>query len=91
MSCQISIPTVACSAGIAATQAELARSATTLVVRKPRRSTITPPKSAARTVGRKLKKTASPVSAALSVVTRTNHGIASCATTFPTSETLSAR
>jgi len=51
---------------------------------------MTPPKIPARTMGRKLKKTASPVSAALPVVTRTNHGIASCATTFPTSEIESA-
>ena len=61
----------------------LARSATTLVVRNPSRSTIDPPKNAARTIGRKLKKTASAVSAALPVVVRTNHGIASCATALP--------
>jgi hypothetical protein len=75
---------------MAATAPALARSATTLVVRKPSRSTMTPPKNAASTVGRKLKKTASPVSVGLSVVTRTNHGIASCATTLPTSEIESA-
>ena len=60
ISCQSSIPTVEWSSGIAATAAALARSATTLVVRKPSRSTTTPPKKAARTTGRKLKKTARP-------------------------------
>jgi hypothetical protein len=91
MSCQSSIPTVEWSRGIAATAPALARSAMTLVVRKPRRSTITPPKNAASTAGRKLKKTARAVYAALPVVTSTNHGIASCATALPTSEIESAR
>jgi len=58
--------------------------------RKPRRSTITPPKSPARTIGRKLKKTARPVRAALPVVVSTNHGIAICAAWFPESEIASA-
>ena len=57
-----------------------------LVVRNPSRSTTTPPKNAARTIGRKLKNTASAVSAALPVVVSTNQGIASCATAFPASE-----
>ncbi|MBA2424559.1 MAG: hypothetical protein H0W35_06595 [Actinobacteria bacterium] len=51
---------------------------------------MTPPKNAARTAGRKLKKTASPVSAGLLVVTSTYQGIASCATALPTSEIESA-
>src|SRR5215217_5599254 len=71
---------------MAATAAALARSETTLVVRNPSLSTTTPPKNAASTVGRKLKNTASPVSAGLPVVTRTNHGTASCVTAFPVSE-----
>ena len=90
MSCQSSIPTVVWINGIAATAPALARSAATLVVRNPSLSTMTPPKNAASTAGRKLKKTASPVSAALPVVTRTNHGTASRATAFPTSEIASA-
>ncbi len=61
-----------------------------LVALKPIRSTMTPPKNAARTSGRKLKKTASAVSVALPVVVRTNQGIASCATALPASETASA-
>jgi hypothetical protein len=51
---------------------------------------MTPPKNPASTTGRKLKKTARPVSVGLPVVTRTNHGIASCATTLPTREIESA-
>ncbi len=90
MSCQSSIPIVVCRSGIAATAPALARSATTLVVRNPSRSTITPPKNAARTIGTKLKKTASAVSLALPVVVSTNQGIASCATALPDSETTSA-
>ena len=84
------MPTVEWSSGIAATAPALARSATTLVVRNPRRSTMTPPKNAARTMGTKLKKTASAVRVALPVVVRTNHGIASCAAAFPVSEIASA-
>ena len=61
-----------------------------LVVLKPSRSTMTPPKNAERTIGRKLKNTESPVSAALPVVTSTYQGIASCATAFPESEIASA-
>ena len=76
--------------GIAATAPALAKTAGTLVVRNPSRSTMTPPKNPARTAGRKLKKTASPVSAGLPVVTSTNHGTASRATAFPTSEIASA-
>jgi len=38
------------------------------------------------TIGRKLKNTARAVSAALPVVVRTNHGIASCATALPAKE-----
>src|SRR6266540_5486360 len=75
---------------MAATAAALARSATTLVVRKPSRSTITPPKKAASTIGRKLKNTASPVSAGLPVVMSTNHGTASWVTALPLSEIASA-
>ena len=90
MSCHSSIPTVECRSGIAATAAALARSATTLVVRNPSRSTITPPKNPPMTSGRKLRKTASAVSAALPVVVSTNHGIASCATALPASEMTSA-
>jgi hypothetical protein len=75
---------------MAATAPALARSAMTLVVRKPSRSTMTPPKTPAMTTGRKLKKTASPVRLALPVVVSTNQGIASCATTLPTSEIESA-
>ena len=44
------------AAGSPRPRAALARSATMLVVRKPTRSTMTPPKNAARTIGRKLKK-----------------------------------
>ena len=51
---------------------------------------MTPPKNAERTIGRKLKNTERPVSAALPVVTRTYQGIASCATAFPESEIASA-
>ena len=90
MSCQGSIPTVASSSGIPATAPALARSATMLVVRNPSRSTTTPPKNAARTIGTKLKKTTSAVSVALPVVVSTYHGIASCATALPVSETTSA-
>jgi len=85
MSCQISIPTVASTSGMAATAAELARSATMLVARKPSRSTTTPPKKAASTIGRKLKKTARALRVALPVVASTNHGIAICATALPAS------
>ena len=90
MSCQSSSPTVECSSGIAATAPELARSATTLVALNPSRSTTTPPKNAASTIGRKLKNTARPVSAALPVVVSTNHGIATCATALPDKEIASA-
>ena len=89
-SCQISIPTVVCRSGIAATAAALARSATMLVVRKPTRSTITPPKKVASTIGTKLATTARLVSAALPVVTSTNQGIASWATWLPEREIASA-
>ena len=51
---------------------------------------MTPPKNAERTIGRKLKNTERPVSAALPVVTRTYQGIASCATAYPESEIASA-
>ena len=44
----------------------------------------------ASTIGRKLKNTARPVSAALPVVVRTNHGIATCATALPDKEIASA-
>ena len=90
MSCHSSMPIVECSSGIAATVAALARSATTLVVRNPSRSTMTPPKNAARTIGRKLKKTTSAVNVALPVVVNTYQGIASCAAAFPVSEIASA-
>jgi hypothetical protein len=75
---------------MAATAAELARSATMLDARNPRRSTTTPPKNAASTIGRKLKKTTRAVSVALPVVVRTYHGIAICATALPESEIVSA-
>ena len=75
---------------MAATAPALARSVTTLVVRKPSRSTMTPPKNAAMTIGRKLKNTTRAVSVALPVVVRTNHGIASCATALPGREIESA-
>jgi hypothetical protein len=71
------MPTVAWRSGIPATAAALARSARMLDLRNPRRSTITPPKNRARTMGRKLKKTASAVSEALPVVVRTYQGMAS--------------
>lgn len=90
MTSQSSRPTVSYRSGIAATATELARSATTLATRNPRRSTTTPPKNAARTIGRKLKKTARPVSVALPVVVSTNHGIATYATALPASEIVSA-
>jgi hypothetical protein len=61
-----------------------------LVARKPRRSTTTPPKKAASTIGRKLKKTASAVSVALPVVVSTYHGMAICATALPAREIVSA-
>ena len=61
-----------------------------LATRNPSRSTTTPPKNAAITAGRKLKKTARPVSVALPVVVRTYQGIASCATALPASEIVSA-
>jgi len=61
-----------------------------LVALNPSRSTMTPPKNAASTIGRKLKKTARPVSVALPVVMSTYHGIASWATAFPASEIVSA-
>ncbi len=79
-----------CRSGIAATAAELARSATTLVVRNPSRSTTTPPKNAARTIGTKLKNTTSAVRVALPVSVSTNHGIAIWAIALPESEIASA-
>ena len=51
---------------------------------------MTSPKNVVQNCCRKLKKTASPVSAVLPVVTSTNDGTASNATVFPTSEIVSA-
>ena len=61
-----------------------------LAFRNPSRSTTTPPRKAESTIGRKLKKTARPVSAGLPVVVSTNHGMANCATAFPETEIASA-
>jgi len=60
-----------------------------LARRAPTRSTTAPPKSAATASGIVAEKAASPVRAALPVVTRTNQGMASEATTVPASETAS--
>jgi hypothetical protein len=71
---------------MSATATPLARSARTLVRAKPSRSTTAPPRKSAITVGGNVKNAVTPVSAALPVVSRTNQGTATCATTLPVSE-----
>ena len=68
----------------------LATSASTLVRRKPSRSTIPPPKNVASTVGANVSAATTPVSVALPVVSRTYHGIATNPIAFPLSESASA-
>ena len=76
---------------MSATVAALTRSAATLVRLKPRRSTMGPPKNAARTAPSAPTAPVSPVLAALSVVCRTNQGIATAAMALPTTETALAK
>src|SRR5215210_4001551 len=74
---------------MAAIEAPARRSATTLARRGPTRSTSPPERSALSASGTVAKKAAIPVLAGLPVVVRTNHGIASAATTDPASDSAS--
>jgi hypothetical protein len=66
------------------------RSARTLARRAPIRSTIGPPTIEPIASGTVVAKAAMPVRAGLPVVTSTNHGSATTATTFPSWETVFA-